>query len=83
MADCGHCNEEILPGERAGSRGVPLHTECLIRMSVGSVAHQQKTCSCFGGTGEDPPTMTTREAAKAAALLFEQSVIRRRKAGNN
>ena len=42
------------------------HVECWMRSVLGSVGHQLKLCSCYGGPYEDPPTMTRREAARAA-----------------
>jgi hypothetical protein len=42
------------------------HRECFLRQALGSVGHQNQTCSCFGGTEEDPAGMTVREAARAA-----------------
>jgi hypothetical protein len=44
----------------------PYHIECYIRLTVGSLAHQQRKCSCYGGTEHDPPGMTLRQAAIAA-----------------
>lgn len=49
-----------------------LHRECRIRMQVGSVGHQNRRCSCFGGADEDPPDMTLRQAAQAAADLWQE-----------
>lgn len=46
------------------------HRECFLRRIVGSVGHQQGTCSCYGGQEEDPPEMTKRQAALAATKLF-------------
>jgi hypothetical protein len=46
------------------------HRECHLRQIVGSVGHQECTCSCFGGDREDPPEMTRRQAAHAAVELF-------------
>ena len=63
---CQYCDEEILPGERADVIGSDFHRECLFRTGAGSVGHIRKRCSCYGGTEEDPPGMTKREAAKAA-----------------
>ena len=37
---------------------------------LGSVAHQEKRCSCFGGTASDDPILTRRQAAEAAADIF-------------
>lgn len=68
---CLGCDELILPGDRlAPSFGQPLHFECGLRSIIGSVGHQKKNCSCYGGTEEDPPGMTRREAAKAAMEYF-------------
>ena len=54
----------------------PLHADCDIRMSVGSVAHLEGKCSCTGWPApwseDDPPGMTRREAATAAADLFRR-----------
>ncbi len=60
---CGHCEEPLLPGEdiRKG-----LHIECMTRLVLGSVAHQQRRCGCFGGTEQEDPHLTKREAARAA-----------------
>ena len=46
----------------------PYHQACMVRMTLGSVSHLQKKCSCFGGTDpeEDPPGTTKREAAEMA-----------------
>ncbi len=44
----------------------PTHYECLMRQILGSVGHQKGLCSCYGGTEEDPPGLSKREAACAA-----------------
>lgn len=65
--DCAHCNEAIFAGDSGLIAGcAPFHRECLARILVGSVGHQQKKCSCYGGIEEDPPGMDKREAAQAA-----------------
>jgi hypothetical protein len=46
------------------------HRECFLRMTIGSMAHQAQTCTCHGGTEEDPPGLTRREAAKWAMEMF-------------
>lgn len=76
---CIFCEEPIVEGDVGvvmpflgvdeETNIVPQHKECVLRGIFGSVGHQKKTCSCFGGTEEDPPGMTKREAAKAAAKL--------------
>lgn len=67
---CAYCGEEILPGESADNQGADLHRECLFRGVAGSVGHQLKKCSCYGGTEGDPPGMTPRQAAQAALNLY-------------
>jgi hypothetical protein len=68
---CSYCEERIGPednGQVTIVDGTPIqavHQECLLRMVLGSLGHQQRKCSCYGGTAEDPPGMTKREAAKA------------------
>lgn len=59
-----HCGETI--------SNLPYHLECWLRQLFGSVGHIQGECSCFEGTAEDPPGMTRREAAKAAAEMFRR-----------
>jgi hypothetical protein len=72
---CPHCDESITQGDsgfviphldESGSHERPHHRECFLRGIFGSVGHQQGKCYCFGGTEEDPPGMTRREAARAA-----------------
>ena len=69
---CFKCDEPVLPGEAAiepvnvMGRLREWHRECAIRAVVGSVGHLRQRCSCYGGTEEDPPGMTPREAARAA-----------------
>lgn len=74
---CPHCGELVMPWDPARktpqlsesglSHGV-WHRECLLRGVIGSVGHQEGKCSCYGGTEEDPPGMTKREAATAACI---------------
>jgi hypothetical protein len=82
---CLYCNESIADDDSGiimgyltvdGPRRVPEHRECLLRHIFGSVGHQLGTCSCHGGTEEDPPGMTKREAARAAVRLFEEAALR-------
>jgi hypothetical protein len=69
---CQYCEEDIKPGEE--SRMQRMHHECAIRAVMGSAAHQLRECSCYGGTREDPPQMSAREAAKLAAETFHMLV---------
>lgn len=73
MTLCAWCDEPILDGEkRAPNHRQPTHYECGLRGAIGSLGHQRKLCSCYGGTEEDPPGMTRRQAAVAAAMYFHQ-----------
>lgn len=66
---CGWCDEPLLPHEERAPFG-PEHYECSLRSIIGSLGHQRGLCSCYGGTEEDPPGMTRRQAAAAAANYF-------------
>lgn len=68
--NCDYCGEKILPGERALTEGSNFHHECLFRAGAGSLGHLQKRCSCHGGTEEDPPGLTRRQAAAAALAYY-------------
>ena len=86
---CFWCEESIGESDRgflvphaswkymAGQEKIPpvqsIHLECMIRMTVGSLGHLRKTCSCYGGNEEDPPNMTKREAAIAAYREFSEN----------
>lgn len=48
-----------------------VHLECFLRQTLGSVGHQTKQCSCFGGILEDPPELTKRQAARAAVDVYK------------
>lgn len=74
---CRHCGERFAEGDMGmiDEGGTALHYECSMRLVIGSVGHQHKTCFCYGGDHEDPPGMTKREAARAALRLFEQSAL--------
>jgi hypothetical protein len=74
--NCSYCDEPLTLGEESGP--VPgVHRECAIRMVIGSVAHQEKRCSCYCSESDegDPPGVTTREAARLAAAAFQQRSI--------
>lgn len=68
-ASCLWCDETIeadATGWGQTASGPWAHVECFMRQMLGSVGHQLRLCSCHGGDYEDPPTLTLREAAKAA-----------------
>lgn len=66
---CQYCAEPVVDGEAIQHCGDGvIHIECLWRMIRGGVNHQARRCSCYGGAEPpDPPGMTRREAAIAAA----------------
>ena len=68
---CLWCGESVEVGDRIEvlANG-EMHFECAVRSSAGSLGHQRRLCSCYGGTTEDPPGVTRRQAARAAALEF-------------
>ncbi len=45
------------------------HNECGYRFKRGSVGHITRQCPCFGGTEEDPPNTTKRQAALLAFMV--------------
>lgn len=70
---CALCCEPILEtDEDVEGLNFVAHLECEFRHVVGSVGHQMKHCTCFGGTEDDPPGMTKREAAKAAWDFYHE-----------
>lgn len=77
---CLHCEEPIEVGDagvvmmHVGVAATGLraqHRECFLRGVVGSAAHIEKRCTCFGGTDADgdPPELSRREAARLACRL--------------
>jgi hypothetical protein len=70
---CNWCDEKVEKLDPRVPEGLqPMHYECSARSLLGSVAHQKGECSCYGGSGEDDPALTKRQAA-LAALVFYQS----------
>ncbi len=75
---CIWCGESIEPGDRVRQTNDgqgQVHFECLVRMIGGSVGHQRGRCHCHGGTEEDPPGLTRREAARAAEALWRAAEL--------
>lgn len=70
---CAWCTEPFVPGESGvaipsvhGDGSVTpenFHKECMIRMTIGSVAHLEHRCSCHGQHEEN--TLTARQDAQA------------------
>jgi hypothetical protein len=69
---CAWCEEPILQGEGGvwmlhwepdGAVEKPWHQECSFRTVMGSKAHLEQRCTCYGGQDHDDPNMTAREEA--------------------
>jgi hypothetical protein len=82
-AACDWCGDLVVAGdygvtmprilsEDGGVTTAVFHRECHLRQIFGSVGHQQLQCRCYGGTTEDPPELTKRQAARAAVDYFER-----------
>ena len=70
--DCSYCDE---PLDWRCAPATRLHPECLVRVMIGSAAHQLRECTCFGGVREDPPGLTKREAARLALEVFNTPML--------
>lgn len=70
---CEYCSEPVEAGQQHSAFMHPVHYACGLRMLVGSIGHQKKKCSCYGGAEEDPPDLTRRQAAAVAAEYFVRS----------
>jgi hypothetical protein len=76
---CILCREAVQANDIGTiEHGQVAHYECRLRLAVGSLGHQRRRCACFGGTEEDPPGLSFRQAAVAAALYFQHGIIRER-----
>jgi hypothetical protein len=76
---CAWCEEPIeakdfgyvVPGfYRSGVREKPWHQECFLRQVVGSLGHQERRCTCYGGEENDPVGFSRRQAARMAVAKF-------------
>lgn len=77
--ECMECDEKIVEGDSGvvvnvmvlgdgfalGAYAAPMHKECMLRAAVGPLAHLDKKCSCFGGTGYPDSGMTMRQESLA------------------
>ena len=63
---CRYCDEPVEGTFMELEDGSKLHVECNFRMIAGSAAHQLGECSCVGGSREDPPGLSKRDAARLA-----------------
>jgi hypothetical protein len=82
---CLHCGEPVLwdepceripvmtaEGDAIRAHLGRMHRNCFLRGLLGGVGHIEGRCSCYGGTYDDPPEMTKREAADAAVRLWRE-----------
>jgi len=86
---CYWCEDLIVEGERglfrpvvrpSGSTVEPIHAECGLREALGSFAHLNGLCSCFGQ--EEPPFPgTKREEALAVLALVNRVRIQQMNIG--
>lgn len=84
---CNYCEEMFIVGDVGFSlmecsndddqftyERVFLHHACFMRGIIGSVAHIEKRCSCFGpgGSDQDDPGLSRREAAEASLAAYQR-----------
>jgi hypothetical protein len=73
---CFYCGEGIGRDDNGyiDGGGSVFHRACFLRLIYGSVAHQLRTCSCFGGgpCTPWPKGMTVRQEAEDAVELHEK-----------
>jgi hypothetical protein len=76
---CFYCEEPMTVEEitRAVVSSLPwgeacwTHQACAVRQVVGSVAHQERRCPCYGGTArEEDEALSKRQAAEAALAYW-------------
>jgi hypothetical protein len=74
FAYCMHCDEPFADDDCGFILdGGPIHQECMIRMIAGSVLHQMKLCSCFGGPYTDRVEgRSKRDDARAAMRYLDK-----------
>ena len=59
------CGEEIAAGDNAIRLGSVFHVECIIRSTMGDVAHLEGRCLCFGGGDHDEEGTYRQQAQRA------------------
>ena len=77
---CVLCEEVISFGDSGtiNQLGQITHYECLLRTVIGSVAHQQYQCSCYGGSVEENETgKSFRQSSIEAAQLWKETELLR------
>jgi hypothetical protein len=74
-ATCAWCHELIQRGENGVDHGNGNceHIECFITSIVGSIAHQERRCTCYDGfTDCKNDEMSRRDIAKVAFKNWQQ-----------
>jgi len=53
---------------------LPYHQECMLRTVLGSLAHVERRCTCYGGTKNDEAhgALTKRQEARLVVAIWEQ-----------
>jgi hypothetical protein len=80
--NCAICTEPLddleLDGYRLINNGdrQTVHAACLIRMTMGSVEHQSRQCSCFRGATLTGPDVCASATAMATTETYRQSALR-------
>ena len=72
--NCVYCQEPIADKDNGfvDAAGSAMHRACFLRDIVGSIRHQLKMCSCFGGCDRnDEPELTVRQEAEKAVAFYE------------
>lgn len=71
---CSWCEGPIINGENGVilDNGGCEHIECFICSIVGSVIHQEKICSCYGGTFNCLDEPDRRKTAKTAFCNWQK-----------
>jgi hypothetical protein len=77
-ACCRWCGELIRATDHPSDVAF-MHYECGARAVIGSVGHIEGKCSCYGGTEEDPPELTRRQAAQAALDAYRKVMAKEAK----
>jgi len=77
---CRSCDEPLTVAEvaRATISSLPDGTVCwthqagAVRQVVGSVAHQQRRCTCDGGPAHEDESLSPPQAAEAALAYWQR-----------
>lgn len=79
--ECSHCHEYVELKDQANIDSFWVHTACLIRGVIGSIAHLQQRCGCYvpGSDESDDPSLTRRQAAEASYIEWRRQTTSQKK----